>query len=229
MKTTSDRINARMKELGLKPADLMRGTGAGRATVSAWTNDGNNPSAKYLDSLAKCLKTTTTWILTGEGEKETKAELKEEPVYSNVKASSRQLRKIPLLDFVQAGMWRDVVYDGLNPLGESYTSYVGSDPHSVFSLEVDGYSMSPDYMPGDVVVVDAALAPKPGALVIAQEIQQGVAVTTFKKYKVLGINEYGVEIIELKPLNDDYPTYNSLQIEISIIGVVIEHHKRIRY
>ncbi|EHU1763502.1 helix-turn-helix domain-containing protein [Acinetobacter baumannii] len=229
MKTASDRINARMKELGLKPADLVRGTGAGRATVSAWTNDGNNPSAKYLDSLAKCLKTTPSWILTGEGEKETKAELQSEPVYSNVKTSSRQLRKIPLLDFVQAGMWREVVYDGLNPLGESYTSYVGSDPHSVFSLEVDGYSMSPEYMPGDVVVVDAALAPKPGALVIAQEIQQGVAVTTFKKYKVLGINEYGVEIIELKPLNDDYPTYNSTQIEISIIGVVIEHHKRIRY
>lgn len=229
MKTASDRINARMKELGLKPADLVRGTGAGRATVSAWTNDGNNPSAKYLDALAKCLKTTTSWILTGEGEKETKAELQSEPVYSNVKTSARQLRKIPLLDFVQAGMWREVVYDGLNPLGESYTSYVGSDPYSVFSLEVDGYSMSPEYMPGDVVVVDAALAPKPGALVIAQEIQQGVAVTTFKKYKVLGINEYGVEIIELKPLNDDYPTYNSTQIEISIIGVVIEHHKRIRY
>ncbi|MDC4759427.1 helix-turn-helix domain-containing protein [Acinetobacter baumannii] len=69
MKTASDRINARMKELGLKPADLVRGTGAGRATVSAWTNDGNNPSAKYLDALAKCLKTTTTWILTGEESK----------------------------------------------------------------------------------------------------------------------------------------------------------------
>ena len=65
MENVSDRINKRMKELGLKQADLMRETGAGRATVSGWINDGNNPSAKYLESLAKCLKTTSTYLLTG--------------------------------------------------------------------------------------------------------------------------------------------------------------------
>ncbi|MDQ1207241.1 phage repressor protein C with HTH and peptisase S24 domain [Acinetobacter baylyi] len=66
MENVSDRINKRMKDLGLKQADLMRETGAGRATVSGWINDGNNPSAKYLGPLAKCLKTTSTYLLTGE-------------------------------------------------------------------------------------------------------------------------------------------------------------------
>lgn len=63
----SDRINKKMAELSLTQADLVRGTGAGRATVSGWVNGTNKPSAKHLDSLAKTLKTTTSWILTGQG------------------------------------------------------------------------------------------------------------------------------------------------------------------
>ena len=61
----SDRINLKMTEHNLSQADLVRGTGAGRATVSGWVNGTNNPSAKHLDNLAKTLKTTTSWLLTG--------------------------------------------------------------------------------------------------------------------------------------------------------------------
>ena len=60
-----DRINQKMAEHNLSQADLIRGTGAGRATVSGWVNGTNNPSAKHLDKLAKTLKTTTSWLLTG--------------------------------------------------------------------------------------------------------------------------------------------------------------------
>lgn len=60
-----DRINLKMTEHNLSQADLVRGTGAGRATVSGWVNGTNNPSAKHLDNLAKTLKTTTSWLLTG--------------------------------------------------------------------------------------------------------------------------------------------------------------------
>ncbi|ATO20644.1 peptidase [Acinetobacter sp. LoGeW2-3] len=148
---------------------------------------------------------------------------------SNVRPSRRKLRKIPVLDFVQAGIWREVVYDGVHPKDETYTTYEGKDPNAVFSLEIDGLSMAPEFMPGDEIVVDAALDPKPGSLVVAQEIQHGVAMTTFKKYRVVGVNEHGVDIIELVPLNPDFPTYNSSQIEISIIGVVVQHHKDFKY
>lgn len=61
----ADRINQKMTEHDLSQADLIRGTGAGRATVSGWVNGTNNPSAKHLNNLAKTLKTTTSWLLTG--------------------------------------------------------------------------------------------------------------------------------------------------------------------
>ncbi|EXB48656.1 helix-turn-helix family protein [Acinetobacter baumannii 146457] len=224
MKSVSDRINERMKSLGLKQADLIRETGAGRATVSGWINDGNSPSAKYLEPLSKCLKTTSTWLLTGKQDSSSN-----ESNASDVRPSDNTLRKIPLLDFVQAGLFHDVGYDGTNSIGDCWTTYISQKPECVFALKIEGLSMAPEFMPGDELIVDASLVPKPGSLVIAQEIQHGIARTTFKKYRVIGVNEFGVDVIELVPLNSDYPTYNSTQIEISIIGVVVRHNREFKY
>lgn len=223
--TASDRIRLRMNELKLTQADLMRSTGAARGSVSGWVNGSNSPSAKHIEPLAKALQTTTAWLLTGEETKQP-----ERPViWGNVRENGKKLRIIPLLDYVQAGLFNEVNYDGIYPKGKSYTTYEGGTEHSVFSLEIEGYSMSPEFQPGDEIVVDGSISPKPGSLVIAQETQHGIAATTFKKYRLLGVNEHGVEIIELVPLNKDYPTYNSTQVEISIIGVVVEHHRNLRY
>lgn len=186
-----------------------------------------------LEKLAALLEVDAGWLLTGKNNEvpkspdEKKQKLRQE--YGNVRPTGKALREIPVLDFVQAGLWREVAYDGLNPKGKTYTTYEGVDPKAVFSLTVDGMSMAPEFIPGDEIVVDAAKAPVPGSLVVAQEIQHGVALTTFKKYRVIGINEHGVDIVELVPLNPDFPTYNSLQIEISIIGVVVQHHREFKY
>lgn len=148
---------------------------------------------------------------------------------SNVVPTRNELRTIPLLDYVQAGLFHDVGYDGINPIGESYTTYQGYKPECVFSLKVEGNSMSPEFKDGDEIVVDASLEAKPGSLVIAQEVQHGTARTTFKKYRVIGVNEFGVDVVELVPLNPDFPTLNSNQIEISIIGVVVAHNRMFKY
>ncbi|RZN95727.1 LexA family protein [Acinetobacter johnsonii] len=148
---------------------------------------------------------------------------------SNVSPVDTPLQAIPLLDYVQAGLFHDVGYDGLNPLGTSWTTYKSQRPECVFSLKVEGTSMSPEFQPGDEIVVDGSLEAKPGALVIAQEIKHGEARTTFKKYRVIGINEFGVDVIELVPLNPDFPTLNSNQIDISIIGVVVAHNRKFKY
>lgn len=227
------RIQQKLKELGLKPADLARATGKSPVAVGKWIHGDSVPKAETLKIIATFLKVTDDWLLTGKesvvmGFSAPKLEgLREE--YGNVRPTGKALREIPVLDFVQAGLWREVAYDGLNPKGKTYTTYEGVDPKAVFSLTVDGMSMAPEFIPGDEIVVDAAKAPVPGSLVVAQEIQHGLALTTFKKYRVIGINEHGVDIVELVPLNPDFPTYNSLQIEISIIGVVVQHHREFKY
>lgn len=65
MQTTSDRIAQRMKELSLQHKDLVAATGASKGTVTNWINGVNNPTGKRLVQLAQVLKTTSSWLLTG--------------------------------------------------------------------------------------------------------------------------------------------------------------------
>lgn len=229
METLGVRLRRLRSSKKITQQKLADAIGVSKTSVIYWEKDENTPKHDSLTALAKVLGTSTDWLTSGKESEATAQQEDEREIFSNVRPTKRKLRKIPVLDFVQAGMWREVVYDGMHPKDETFTTYEGRDPNAVFSLEVDGLSMAPDFMPGDEIVVDAALEPKPGSLVVAQEIQHGVAMTTFKKYRVVGVNEHGVDIIELVPLNPDFPTYNSAQIEISIIGVVVQHHKDFKY
>lgn len=65
--TISDRIQTRMNDLGLRQADLVKFTGAGRTTVSNWVNGHTSPTGEFPTLLAKVLKVDTNWLLTGEG------------------------------------------------------------------------------------------------------------------------------------------------------------------
>ena len=65
MQTTSDRIAQRMKELGLQHKDLVAATGASKGTVTNWISGVNNPTGNRLIQLAQALKTTSSWLLTG--------------------------------------------------------------------------------------------------------------------------------------------------------------------
>ena len=140
--------------------------------------------------------------------------------YNNVRLIDSKLRRIPVLDFVQAGQWREVVYDGVIPLNYTYTDYSGSEPDAVISVIVDGLSMVPDFKPGDMLIVDTSKSPNPGSYVIAQNGDHKV---TFKKYRVTGYDEHGREEFELIPINPDFPVLSSTQHQIGIIGVVVRH------
>lgn len=222
-----ERIQQKLEEKNLKQADIARATGKSTAAVTKWLKGDNIPKAENLKAIAKLLNVSDEWLLTGKGDEQ--ASKKIDLGESNVTFVNSPLVQVPLLDYVQAGLFHEVGYDGINPLGASWTTYEGARPECVFSLKVEGLSMAPEFMPGDEIIVDGSLEAKPGSLVIAQEVQHGIARTTFKKYRIIGVNEFGVDIIELVPLNTDFPTLNSLQIEISIIGVVVRHNREVKY
>lgn len=222
-----ERLKQKMDEKGLKPAQIARATKKSAVAAGKWVHGDSVPKAETLKLLADFLGVSDEWLLSGK-EKPNNFNMQDfiketEQHYDNVRPSEKVLRRVPLLDYVQAGMLNDVGYDGINPLSYSWTTYESARPECVFSLIVEGLSMAPDFMPGDELIVDGSLQAKPGSLVVAQEMQNGMAKTTFKKYRVIGVNEHGVDIVELVPLNNDFPTLNSLQVEISIIGVVVRH------
>ncbi|MDV2468870.1 S24 family peptidase [Acinetobacter chinensis] len=211
-----DRLKEARKNAKKSQADVAN---AIKITQSAYSQleTGRVDSSSHLPAIANFLGVDAYWLQTGIGESSTESK---DPSFTNVVINESPLYKIPILDFVQAGIFHESGYDGINPLGETYTTYRSCKPDSVFSLEVSGLSMSPEFLPGDKLVVDSAKEPYPGCYVIAQN---GSHEATFKKYRAIGYDEHGRETFELIPLNPDFPVMNSTQQEIRIIGVVVEH------
>ena len=214
------RIQQKLEEKRLKAADLAKATGKSAVAAGKWVHGTSVPTAENLKIIAHVLGVSDDWLLYGTGEMN-----QDKNNFTNVAFNESPLRKIPILDFVQAGIFNEVGYDGINPKGETYTTYQSCKPDSVFSLEVTGLSMSPEFAPGDKLVIDSAKDPYPGCYVIAQN---GSHEATFKKYRAIGYDKHGRETFELVPLNPDFPVMNSTQQEIRIIGVVVEHLRSFR-
>lgn len=129
-------------------------------------------------------------------------------------------RKIPVITLSQAGIWSAA--DAATPT----TRIFMTDKHwseQAFAVEVDGDSMAPLFERGDQLVVDPAVRPKPGDYVVARV---GDAVdATFRRYRTIGMDGDGQEIIELQPLHPDYYPVRSDVIPITVIGKVVESKK----
>lgn len=147
-----------------------------------------------------------------------------------------EARKIPVVDYVQAGTWGDVSDPYARGQGSESIGVDAELARSIsqvsFALVIDGESMydpkSPDcFAPGDIVIIDPLLQPRPGEFVVAK--LDGQEKATFKKYRERGNDPDGSPRFDLVPLNDGYQT---IEVNASnpgrIIGVMVEHRRRRR-
>lgn len=216
-----ERIKEKLDEKGLKQADIARATGRSSVAVTKWLRGENVPKADNLKAIAKLLNVSDEWLLNG---KEPKKDQKPTGV-SNVSFIDKSVRKVPILDMVQAGNWREVIYDGTHNLGDVYTTYQGTIPGDIFTVRVMGESMTPRFQPHDELIIDPNICVSSGDFVIANNNDYEV---TFKKYRVTGYDEYGRDEFELIPLNPDFAPLSSRIHKIQIIGVVVEHINRLK-
>jgi SOS-response transcriptional repressor LexA len=134
-------------------------------------------------------------------------------------------RMVPVLDYVQASEWMasakpypimertEILWTRLPQLSER-----------AFALVVEGESMIDVFYPGDIVIVDPDVAPRPGDYVVAKTASEDAL--TFRKYRPRGMDRAGKPVVELAPLNDDYPaTVIDSTSPGLIIGTMVEHRK----
>jgi len=210
------RIRKCRGELALSQAGLAGKLGVSRQTVSQWENDETPPSRKNLIALAALFdrRVSLDWLMIGHEGPEV--------------AEREGFVRVPLIDWVQAGGWGEVIDPYPVSVGKRpvYTSARVSTRS--FALEVKGDSMAPDFVPGDVIIVDPEIEPTPGCLVIAK--LTGEESATFKKYRPRGRDKKGHLIIELTPRNEDWPTIvMDAANPGEIVGVVVEVHKNLRH
>ena len=193
-------------------SDLARELNTSPQTVNNW--EARGISKKGLLHIQSVLGISASWIDTGEGRKFVHDK-------SNVAPAQIGTKQVPLISYVRAGNWTGV--DPYQPYDAHDWLMTDLDVSSgAFALEIKGDSMLPEFRPGDRVIIDPGVRPQPGDYVVAKN---GEEEATFKKYRLRSINEQGVEVFELVPLNPDYPSIRSDQVPIHIVGTMVEVRK----
>ncbi|MCY9823329.1 LexA family protein [Aeromonas media] len=208
-----ERIKLSRSRLKMTQQQLGDRIGANKASISQWENGVYTPDAKNLSALAKALSVSVFWLMDGKGD----------PAGQNLELAPPDIHRIPVISYVQAGVWTET-----SELRECDGNlvYITTDlelGERAFAIELKGHSMEPEFVEGDVVLIDPDEHPHPGDFVVAKN---GEEAATFKKYRPRGIGEDGQEVFELVPLNDDFPTLRSDRQHIQIIGTMVEHRRR---
>ena len=128
-----------------------------------------------------------------------------------------KLNQIPVISWVAAGQWQGAL-DEVQP--RDAEEWVASDVkgQNIFALRVTGDSMEPEFVDGDILIVDPHAVTKPGDYVIVRN-DEGEA--TFKQLKQYGDTQV------LHPLNRKYPDIElSEEHEYVMVGKAVEKKKR---
>lgn len=200
----ADRVKKRRSELGLSQTDAAEKAGIKQQSWAS-IEDGKTLKPRNIVGIAEALRCDPAWLMNGG---------------YFLPVGEVNTRRIPLISYVQAGAL--ATKSPIEALDGSF-EYVMTDmdwSQYTFALRIIGDSMEPDFKAGDVIIVDPEIEPTPGEFVVAKN---GEHEATFKKYRPTFVSPEGAQHFELVPLNNDYPTMNSAERHISIIGTMVEH------
>ena len=209
-KTIGQRIRQKRKEFKWTQQELAKKLkDISHVAISQWESNTTKPNAENLYELSQILGCDLGWLLKGEGE-DTNTNV--------VSIEDSNNRKIPVLDVAQIENW-NLRIPIPNPIKGAYLMSNIHDPNKCFAMKISGDSMNPDFVEGDLIVVDIEQKPEPGEFVVAR-IDKDVV---FRKYQVVSSVNGEPECFSLSPLNRDFPQFSSSRHTIEIIGTMIEH------
>lgn len=139
MSTPGIRIKERRKSLGLTQPQVGAAVKVSKATVSLWENDTNTPNGRNLQELAKCLDTSSEWILSGKSKPASPGYLNGQgliPFFRKQECPASNAPGEPIRFGLEG-------YRNLLNLGDS-----------AFAFEEDSLGMEPRIMKGEAVVIE---------------------------------------------------------------------------
>lgn len=211
------RLQQKLNEKGLKPADLARAADVSGVAAGKWVHGESQPKAQKLKMIARFLGVSDDWLLTGK---------EASKLDNNVDLSQKIIikgRPVPVISWVQAGDWTGM--DSV-PLGTQFEEWLPPNPDSGkngYGLIVVGSSMKPDFKPSDRIYVNPDIQTcdlQTDDLVIVS--CSGESEATFKKLIVEGDNKY------LQPLNPNWPDQIiKLTEDCRLVGKVVGLYRKI--
>ncbi len=174
MDTVGSRLRFRRKQKKLTQRDVAEWAGVSASAVTQWESDLTKLSGENLILVCKCLQCSPEWLVFGSGD-----------IENGININLMSAREVPLISWVQAGNWTEVIG---NPSNEQVkTTRKLSD--SAFALRVKGDSMTSSQelsIPeGSIVIVEPEFGfvdEANGKIVVAQTVSGGEA--TLKKLAI---------------------------------------------
>ena len=205
--TIGERIRQKRKELKLTQKELARRMKeVSHVAISQWESNTTKPNAENLYELSILFGCDLSWLLKGEGQ------------FSNVASVNLNGNMIPIISYDMLEAW-----DITQPLQIiKKVEHIMTDVNIsafAFAVRVLGDSMEPDFIEGDIVIIDPEVKPTPGEFVLARDKNDEL----FRKYREDGVDSEGLNHFALIPLNKDYVQIVSRGHDVRIIGTMVEH------
>ena len=214
--TIGQRLTRARNHAHMKQKDVAEHFGISSQAISQWEAERTRPDSQRLARLARLFHVRLEWLLDDSG-----------PMVSEGSPPSAEVRhttRVPVIDRVQAGDWTEVEDPFASGSADELLQTDLRVSSSTFALVIEDRSMEPDFQPGDKVIIDPMVRPRPGDFVVAKRDNDQEA--TFKKYRLRSLDEQGCDVIELKPLNLDWLT---VMIDRDnpghIVGTMVEHRR----
>ena len=212
IETLGQRIKRARKALKLTQVDLARKMqGVSHAAISQWENDTTKPNAENLLDLSIILNCEFSWLLRGSPKRD-------KPLAVTPYSPIDDIR-LPIYDWHSLDKLKECHTTQLVKLTIEYIMTDFKMSKNAFGLKIKDDSMSPEFEIGDVIIIDPDVEPQAGEFVIAKYGNQFI----FRKYKLDNYNSGDLKHFILIPLNDDYGKLHSANVEVTIIGTMVEH------
>lgn len=205
------RIAHARKEASISQQAVANRFGISRAAVAQWESGDTHPGTTKLEGLAQVLDVRLEWLTTGKGNKRGN---------DMGAALSENQRVAPLLSWEASAAWPEHTH----PLGGAQPPLVTRMEAGarVFALAIEDESMSPEFTPGDHVIVDPDVSPRTGDFVVARSADDDAP--ALRLYRAL--ERLDGEAAELVPLNAAWPTRRIDHRQPGrIVGTMVEHRR----
>ena len=210
--TLGTRIKEKRKARGLTQKHVADHFGITGVSVSEWERDVSRPDSAKLDDLARLLRTTVDYLLSGREVKSATRETSVEP--------GPEIRgMVPLISWVQAGQWAEISKDFEECDAQEWLPCPVAHSDETFCLRVRGQSMhnpggTPSFSEGDIIFVDPQRSPDHRKCVIV--VLHNEREATFKQLIIEGDKKL------LHPLNPSWPEqWIYINGNATIMGTVI--------